>query len=277
MFCKYCGGTIDSDSIYCRHCGKKLELQTESIFEPKISKVAIDNPKESKQNYISLEDEYDLFYSIKVNKFKLYGFIIILVVLISSLLAYYEVADIDQIYTGSFILVIARFILSFKIGSSVKELNRNSFMWWWFTFLLTGPALLVFGSLKKKLLPINFKNYSDNGKAEFLNNYAYKIAKQLGQYDKAILLVEKSLEFDRDYDAAYDTRAYIKYYKGEFESALEDINHAIDLCSTEGIYYYTRGNILRKLDDIENACINFKRADELNYSLAKRAIKLHCE
>lgn len=277
MFCKYCGEAIDEDSIYCRHCGKKQELLTGSKFETPLSKGVIDKPKEDKHKNDSLDDEYDLFYSIKVHKYKLYGIIIIIVVLVVSILTYYEVADIDQIYAGSFILVIARFILSYKISSSVKELNRNSLIWWFFTFLLTGPALIVFGSIKKKLLPINFKNYSDNGKAEFLNNYAHNIAKHLGQYDKAGSIIEKSLEFDRDYDAAYETRAYIKYNKGEYESALEDINHAIDLCSTEGVYFYTRGNILRKLDDMENACLNFKRADELNYSLAKRAIKLHCE
>lgn len=276
MFCKYCGETIDSDSVFCRHCGKKQEL-TASKFESVISKVVLDKPKEDKPKNISLDNEYDLLFSIKVSKYRWYGFIIIIVVLLGSILTYYEVADIYGFYTGSFILVIARLILSYKISSSVKELNRNSFLWWWFTFLLTGPALIVYGSLKKNLLPINFKNYSDTGKAEFLNNYSYRIAKQFGQYDKAGSIIEKSLEFDRDYDAAYDTRAYIKYYKGDYESALEDINHAIDLCSTEGIYFFHRGHILRELNDMTNACLNFNKANELCYSPAKRAIKLYCD
>lgn len=277
MFCKYCGNPIDDDSIYCRYCGKEQLNLTLSRIESVNRNVVSNSNQEEKRKHDSLNDEFDLFFPIKVRQYRLLGIIIIIVVFVGSLLAYYEAVDIEEIYGGSFILVIARFIFSYKVSSSVKELNRDSLIWWIFTFLLTGPALVAFGSLNKKLLPSNFNNYSDSGKAEFLNKYAYRIANKLDQYNKAEFIINRAIEFDKNFHPAFDTRAYIKYFKKEYEPALEDVNHAIEMCNTEGKYFYHKGHILRRLDDIEQACLAFNKSKELGYSLANEAILTHCQ
>lgn len=64
MYCKYCGKSIDNDSIYCRCCGK--QIQGERDFIKQISMFCVPSDK----NF-----EFSCFSRIRITKEKLLGFL----------------------------------------------------------------------------------------------------------------------------------------------------------------------------------------------------------
>jgi tetratricopeptide (TPR) repeat protein len=281
MFCKYCGKEIDNDSAYCSYCGtlqsKILINDSPNEFDPKTNDRQIRDSSFEQKPIDPLFLEHDLTFKTAKN-YRLLGiFILIIVSIINIVLISGPGIDKESIYLFNSIMLIFKLIIALKITTLAGKLKRNQAIWGLSTLFFAGIALILFGSVKKPLLPEGFWNYSESGKSEFLERYAYKLAKEFNNFTKANQMIKRALEFDQNNHSAYDTRAYINFHLKNYDSALRDSNKAIEMCDDKAIYYFHRGYILFNLNDnLEDSCKDWKKAAEMGSKLAKEALAKHC-
>jgi hypothetical protein len=75
----------------------------------------------------------------------------------------------------------------------------------------------------------------------------------------------------------FDNRALARTVKGDFGGAFDDYTSSIELYSSDSETYYQRGLIKLQMNNNYDACLDFKRADELGSKEAKAAIKKNCK
>lgn len=105
--------------------------------------------------------------------------------------------------------------------------------------------------------------------AHIHNNESYDYYEN-GQYQDGIESVKKALEIIPNNSSFLDTLALGYYYLGDYKSAIETSNKCIDFNieedSENAEYYFNRGNIHLKMDEIVKAKHDFEKALEIDDS-----------
>jgi tetratricopeptide (TPR) repeat protein len=100
----------------------------------------------------------------------------------------------------------------------------------------------------------------------YYRGYAYY---DQGNNKKALKDFDKAIEINPAYESAYFERGNIYYDLKDYQKQIENYDKAIELNPDSGKYYYWRGYAkLLGLKDKEKACIDFKKAIELNFKQA---------
>lgn len=87
---------------------------------------------------------------------------------------------------------------------------------------------------------------------------------ELGQYQAAIENLNHAIRFNPTHAVIYNDRAYAYFEIGEYDKAIKDINHAIRLDPNYTKAYRNRGNFYFDLGNYQAAIENFNQAIELN-------------
>ena len=99
---------------------------------------------------------------------------------------------------------------------------------------------------------------------EVLNNYAYFLATDSVNLDKALLMSQHAVELDPNNATFLDTYAWVLYNKANYEAAKKQIVKAIKLAKKEDAIYYTHyGYILMKLGKTKEANKYWQKAKQL--------------
>ena len=280
MYCKYCGGKIDNDSSFCVHCGKPQSQNNEPKDDSKVRNQLIeelDYKTKIAQNEIDLlSNEDDLTYTSN----ELYlrsGIVLIIIVVVLNIILQLNDAEEEVVLALNGFIFVVKLFFAISVSQTAKILKKDQFLWFVFTLFLTGIALIIFGTFKKKLSLEDFQSGTNQEKSKFLNKYAYTIADKKKLYKKAESIINKAIEIDNSNHAAYATRAYIRYYLLNYESALKDSNISIEMNSSVAIKYYHRGYILLKMNKKEEACKDWKQASDMGYFPAKESIRIYCK
>jgi tetratricopeptide (TPR) repeat protein len=97
-------------------------------------------------------------------------------------------------------------------------------------------------------------------------------------YDGATKDFTKVIQLDPGRAEAYFLRAMIEIYKKEFtDDAVADLNKAIQLDPGLAKAYYNLGVIKFVRNDLDGACIDWKKAAEMGYEQAVIYINKHCK
>jgi tetratricopeptide (TPR) repeat protein len=75
----------------------------------------------------------------------------------------------------------------------------------------------------------------------------------------------------------FDNRALCKTAKEDFTGAIEDYSTSIELYPSDPETYYQRGLIKLTVNNKYDACLDFRRAEELGSLEAKAVIKKNCK
>ena len=87
--------------------------------------------------------------------------------------------------------------------------------------------------------------------------------------------IEQAMTFDNPPVYLWAYRGMINEGEGLEEAALKDYNHYLEQEERGNIYFY-RANIHLSKKDIQSACNDFKRANELDFKRAEEALTAHC-
>lgn len=91
----------------------------------------------------------------------------------------------------------------------------------------------------------------------------------LGNYEEAAAGYSCMIEVSDEQDSfAYEWRGISKQLMGDLDGAFADVNQSIELDSSRGGAYYSRGNMYLDLDDYESAIDDFTTALEKGYNRA---------
>ncbi len=85
-------------------------------------------------------------------------------------------------------------------------------------------------------------------------------------YDSAISDLEKAIELDPNDANMYYWRGFCFYEKEDFDNAISDFSKAIELDPNDANIYYWRGICFYDKEDFDNAISDFSKAIELNPS-----------
>jgi tetratricopeptide (TPR) repeat protein len=104
---------------------------------------------------------------------------------------------------------------------------------------------------------------------------------ELEDYYGAIKDFSKAVQMNEEIrNVAYGMRGYckgqIKDYKGEIVDFTKQLNLNSSSPLTTGEIYYNRGTIKKKLNDINGACEDWRKAGDLGYMAAFDMIKTNC-
>ena len=275
IYCKKCGNQIDDDSVFCSHCGIKLNhvKNIKNIDEEKQvtstnhrPSVITDKIKEDK------EEKYDLSYKKNYTP-TITGIVIIVLnfIILASDVDFSDKVTFNILLSISFFLRIA---IAFWCANIANRLNRDS-GWWIFAFFFPSIALIIIGLLKKKKISYYNKYYykqTSEDKSLLNNNIADRLSKK-GKYKEALYYVEKAIKLDPENDAAYDTRGYIKYYLDDEIESLKDFDVSISMNPNYSVKYYHRGYAKKELGDLKGAIKDWQIAYELGYKNAEVPLK----
>lgn len=107
----------------------------------------------------------------------------------------------------------------------------------------------------------------DDSQPMVYNNYAYFLAIDGGDLEKAAKLSSISLALDEQNPTYLDTYAWILYLSGEYEDALRHQLHAVEMAEQQenasAEYYDHLGDIYFRTGDIDKAVDNWKKALQL--------------
>jgi tetratricopeptide (TPR) repeat protein len=93
-----------------------------------------------------------------------------------------------------------------------------------------------------------------------LNNYAYSLAEQGKELERALKLANRALAIRPNEGAYYDTRAWIYYKMGRYEEALKDMRIAVDITPTTAELRYHLAAIYAKLGRKQDALVELEKA-----------------
>jgi tetratricopeptide (TPR) repeat protein len=77
--------------------------------------------------------------------------------------------------------------------------------------------------------------------------------------------------------AYYDNRALSRTEKNDLAGAIADYTSSIDLYPSDPETFYQRGLVKLRMNNNYDACLDFKKADEMGSPEAKAAIKKNCK
>lgn len=95
---------------------------------------------------------------------------------------------------------------------------------------------------------------------------------QRRQFDQAILLLNKSLETNPKYAAAYETRGTIYSYKEQYDQAISDFNRALEIDPGFAQAYLSRGTAYCLEKEYDKSWDDIKRAQALGYQVPPKSL-----
>ncbi len=88
-----------------------------------------------------------------------------------------------------------------------------------------------------------------------------------GEFDRAILFFDKSLEVNPGYAEAYEMRGTTYSFKEEYDQAIADFNRAIEINPRLGEVYLGRAKAYFSKGEYEKSWRDIKRAQDLDYEI----------
>lgn len=98
---------------------------------------------------------------------------------------------------------------------------------------------------------------------EALNYLGYLYVEDNKELDKAEVMIKKALELDPDNGAYIDSLGWLYFRKGKFKEAVKEIGKAASLLEDPVIYNHL-GDAFLKIEDIENAKLNWQKSLKLD-------------
>ena len=150
------------------------------------------------------------------------------------------------------------------------------------TYTKTSDEYLTSGLVKADQLDYigAIRDYKMAIKINPRNDEAYYnkgiIKAELHNYKGAIEDYTKAIEIDSHYFLAYYNRAIAKSKQKNHIEAIEDLNKALEINPKDELAYFKKGIIEITLGQIDNGCLNFKKAGELGYAKSHKLIKIYC-
>jgi tetratricopeptide (TPR) repeat protein len=100
---------------------------------------------------------------------------------------------------------------------------------------------------------------------------------ELGDYRSAIQNYNKAIQLKPNYANAYNNRGGAKVSLGDYRGAIQDFNKAIELDPNYANAYYNRGVSKIGLGQKDSGCLDLSKAGELLLMDAYYVIKKHCQ
>lgn len=155
--------------------------------------------------------------------------------------------------------------------SDMKKINRLSYddiTRLSVYYNLLGDMYYSAGSLDKTFKAYDNSLFLNPSNAMTLNNYAYFLAENNGDLDKAIEMSKKAVEMDAENDTYLDTYAWVLFKKKEYVEALEYQRLAIEAAEKNGTvenaeFFSHLGDILFMNSLPQEALESWKKALEL--------------
>lgn len=162
MFCKYCGKQIDDDSTFCSFCGLKQSALVKqdsnadrSIFNSPGQSGTYNLNKSNSTSFRQQQTKYDSTYEkeLEVTLVGVIGFIVFFVLNWPGALNFETEESYKQaLVIFSLLSLVYRFIVIVWIKNIATRQNRDAVSWQIFGFFLPSLALIVIGSLRKKIV-----------------------------------------------------------------------------------------------------------------------------
>ncbi len=114
----------------------------------------------------------------------------------------------------------------------------------------------------------------DSNAALVLNNYAYLLATQNRDLDRAFSMVTRAVSKEPDNASYYDTRGWILYRQGKYDQAIDDLKRASRLDSTNGEIMDHLGDVYHSMGEDEDAIESWQRALDLDHTMREVKLKL---
>jgi tetratricopeptide (TPR) repeat protein len=108
------------------------------------------------------------------------------------------------------------------------------------------------------------------------NNKGISYAR-LGNFKKAIQNFDKAIEMDNNYADPHMNKANVLAMQKKFTEAIQAYNIAISLNPNNPYAYMNRAACYLELNDLDMACPDFKKAEQLGLQDATQMLKKHCE
>jgi len=109
---------------------------------------------------------------------------------------------------------------------------------------------------------INLK-YNTGGNGPSLYTSMYKIYKNEGDEEKALMYIKKGREAYPEDNNLLVTELDYYLQNGKHEEALANLNTAIEKDGSNPIYFFARGSVYDNLKQVDNAVADYKKAIEL--------------
>ena len=100
--------------------------------------------------------------------------------------------------------------------------------------------------------------------------------KEMGNFTKAIADLEFVLKEDKGNPLAFNNLANVFFSRNDSKTAIEYYNKAIQVNTNYANAYYNRGLAYNNMDNIEKACVDWKKAASLGHRKAKKKLITHC-
>ena len=97
------------------------------------------------------------------------------------------------------------------------------------------------------------------------------------EFFKSIKYYNKAIELNVKNGNYYEGRGRDFYITQSYRFAIKDFSVALDINPKNGEIYYLRGIAFLNIDDIKNACIDWKNAMDNKYTDAYEYIRLNCQ
>lgn len=99
---------------------------------------------------------------------------------------------------------------------------------------------------------------------------------QNGEFEKSLNILNEVIEKCPKYASGYNNRAQLYRIQGNNESAINDLNKAIEMSHGKGLAasqaYMQRGLMSKQSNDTENALEDFRKASKLGNVFAKQLL-----
>lgn len=96
---------------------------------------------------------------------------------------------------------------------------------------------------------------------------------QRRQFDQAILLLNRSLETNPKYAAAYETRGTVYSHREQYDQAISDFNRALEINPGFAQAYYSRGMVYWIEKEYDKSWEDIKKAQDLGYKIPAKFLK----
>ncbi|MEM9673382.1 MAG: tetratricopeptide repeat protein [Bacteroidota bacterium] len=111
--------------------------------------------------------------------------------------------------------------------------------------------------------------------ADLFLQRAFSLEK-LRRLEEALADYSRAIKLNPSLEKAYVNRGNVYYKQQKFQLAIQDYSEALTLNSQNAKVYYNLGLVYHRLHQINDACLNLTRAEELGYQPALRIINKVC-
>ncbi|MHC1705972.1 MAG: tetratricopeptide repeat protein [Bacteroidales bacterium] len=98
----------------------------------------------------------------------------------------------------------------------------------------------------------------------------------LKDFYKAKVYFDKALDISPDFVNALKYRGFTQFNEGDYLSAVNDLDRAVVLDTTDALLFGMRGLALIRLNRTNEACLDFARAESMGLVQVRKEIEKHC-